>query len=71
MPLKDQAWGTIVSFRADSTMKRILKAVTFHTETTVDHCSNPEEFKLGLKQEEVQSQFCGGGGVVFFFLLQF
>lgn len=58
MPLKDQAWGTIVSFCADSIMKRILKAVTFYTETTGDHCSNPDEFKLGLKQEEVQSQFC-------------
>lgn len=45
-----------MSFHAASIMKRILKAVTFHTETTGDHCSRPDEFKLDLEQEEVQSQ---------------
>lgn len=48
--------GTNVSFHADSIIKRILKAVTFHAKTTGDHCSNPDEFKLDVEQEEVQSQ---------------
>ena len=57
MPLKDQTWGMIVSFHADSIIKRILKAITFHAEATGDHCSNPDEFKLNRSRRKFKASF--------------
>lgn len=46
----------IESFRADSIIKRILKAVTFHAATIGGRGSSPGKVNLDLESEGVQSK---------------